>query len=324
MSLLDKFSTVEIKADNRISEEDREFCMRQQEAFDKAGPALQKISQVIASARAEQMDILGTEENTPYMLYLVSRRFHCDVDGVTDAMKDRNETFIETIVRYFSQKYKVELSDREIMEHIIPSAPKEPALPYGGYRNMDEAERDGYKEKLATYKKQYDEYQRSLQSLPLRYEQIVDEIFVQLGGYSFREQAMNEFLERTWDCCHKKYGDKGEEFEIKNDTLRLTGNWVSVDENKWMTHPVLEYQSADKLKTLLDALAYYECGRMDEGYLWFPELFNRKTKENQFETFNMSKIKSVKLFKNGRVDIKFRNASYVQEFAAQYLRRRAA
>lgn len=34
MSLMEKFSAVEIKADNRISEDDKAFCLRQQEAFD--------------------------------------------------------------------------------------------------------------------------------------------------------------------------------------------------------------------------------------------------------------------------------------------------
>ena len=41
MGIMDKFSAVEIKADNRISEADKAFCQRQQDAFDKSGPALQ-------------------------------------------------------------------------------------------------------------------------------------------------------------------------------------------------------------------------------------------------------------------------------------------
>ena len=51
MSLMDKFSTVEIKADNRISEEDKEFCVRNQNAFDKSGPALQKIADLMIAAK---------------------------------------------------------------------------------------------------------------------------------------------------------------------------------------------------------------------------------------------------------------------------------
>jgi len=38
----------------------------------------------------------------------------------------------------------------------------------------------------------------------------------------------------------------------------------------------------------------------------------------------MSKVKNIKLFKNGRVDIKFRSAAFVQEFVGQYLRRNPA
>ena len=33
MSLMEKFSAVEIKADNRISEDDKAFCLRQQEGW---------------------------------------------------------------------------------------------------------------------------------------------------------------------------------------------------------------------------------------------------------------------------------------------------
>lgn len=67
-----------------------------------------------------------------------------------------------------------------------------------------------------------------------------------------------------------------------------------------------------------------ECRRMDEGNLWFPELFRYDTERNFFETNNMEKVKSVKLFKNGRVDIKFRSVAYVQEFVEICLRRKVA
>lgn len=51
MNILDKFSSVEIKADNRISAEDKAFCALQQESFDKAGPALQRIAEAMTAAR---------------------------------------------------------------------------------------------------------------------------------------------------------------------------------------------------------------------------------------------------------------------------------
>lgn len=326
MNLMDKFSTVEIKADNRISSDDRTFCLCQQEAFDKSGPALQKLAEMMESIKAEQWGILSSVEENYSCPYVVAKGFTCDEDLVYSAIKNRNHTFINAIVKYFSRKYKVDLDVEEIKTHLIPAAPKEPDLPWGGYRHMSDEEIDAFKGRLAAHKAAEKEYQQKLYTLPLRYEQIVDEIFVQLGGFSFEERAMNEFLERTWDCCHRTYGSRPseEEFEIKNDTLRLTGYWVSVDENKWMTHPVPEYRPSADMKTLLNAVAYYESGRMDEGYSWFPELFKYDTKESQFDTAHMSKIKCVKMFKNGRVDIKFRSAAYVQEFVELYLRRKSA
>ena len=254
--------------------------------------------------------------------YLVGDGFRCEASYVLDAMKGRNRTFISAVVNYFSRKYNVELDEREIEEHLIPTGPKEPNLPWGGYRNMSEDEIASYREELDTYKVEKEKFEQSLRVLPLRYERVVDEIFVQLGGFSFQEKAMNEFLSRTWNCCHSTYRDNAEEFEIKNDTLKLTGYWCRCKDDSWRSHD--EWESTDSLKTLLNALAWYECGRMDEGNLWFPELFRYDTERNFFETYNMEKVKSVKLFKNGRVDIKFRSVAYVQEFVETCLRRKVA
>lgn len=321
MSLMEKFSAVEIKADNRISEDDKAFCLRQQAAFDKSGPALQKIADMMTAANEEQSSILDANED--YLSrYLVGDGFRCEASYVLDAMKGRNRTFISAVVNYFSRKYNVELDEREIEERLIPTGPKEPNLPWGGYRNMSEDEIASYREELDTYKVEKEKFEQSLRVLPLRYERVVDEIFVQLGGFSFQEKAMNEFLSRTWNCCHSTYRDNAEEFEIKNDTLKLTGYWCRCKDDSWRSHD--EWESTDSLKTLLNALAWYECGRMDEGNLWFPELFRYDTERNFFETSNMEKVKSVKLFKNGRVDIKFRSVAYVQEFVETCLRRKVA
>lgn len=325
MGLLDKFATVQIEADRRISEEDKEYCLRQQEAFDKSGPALQRIVDAIVAADAEQDAIFAGHKGGRD--YLTSRNgFSCDVDRVYTTMKDRNHEFISAIVSYFAEKYKVDLSSRDVAEHLIPAKPQEPDLPhsyFGGYREMTDEEKDAYKAKVEAHKKEYADWDVSLRSLPLRYEQIVDEIFVQLGGFSFEEQAMNEFLERTWNAVHQSWGERKEKFEIKGAVLRLAYG-VTCDENKWMSHPEPEYKPNDDLIKLLDAIAWYECGRMDEGGLWFPQLGRRwgSTKERVHKTQNMSKVESVTCFKNGRVDIRFRDAAYLQEFAEKCLRNR--
>lgn len=64
-----------------------------------------------------------------------------------------------------------------------------------------------------------------------------------------------------------------EEFEIKNDVLRLTGSWVYCDENKWMSNPVSEYKPSESLKTILNALAHYETGKFKDGSKLVPGAF---------------------------------------------------
>lgn len=63
---------------------------------------------------------------------------------------------------------------------------------------------------------------------------------------------------------------------------------------------------------------------MNEGRLWFPDFKSTYggPKESLIYTGHMGKVESIKCFKNGRVDIKFRSAVYAQEFAEQCLRRR--
>ena len=173
MGIMDKFSAVEIKADNRISEADKAFCQRQQDAFDKSGPALQKIADMMVSAQNEQSKILAVDRDKFCSSYMTADGFSCDEAYVYKAMTRRNKTFISTIVNYFSKNYKVELDAHAIMEHLVPAEPQQPKLPGGGYRNMSDDEIDAYKEALDAHKAKSYEHEKLLRSLPLRYEQIV-------------------------------------------------------------------------------------------------------------------------------------------------------
>ncbi len=319
MSLMDKFSAVEIKADDRISEEDKVFCQRQQEAFDKSGSALQRIADLMVSASTEQKEIMAVDEDTFYSPYL-----RCDTDSIYNIMKGRNEVFISAIVNYFSQKYKVELSICTIKEHLIPEKPSDSKLSSMLYHkrlgDLTDEERAEIKQKSEEYHHMVEEHEMNLRSLPLRYEQIVDEIFVQLGGFSFQEQAMNELLRKCWTAAHRKDWHNNilkEDFDIKNDTIKFTNYWCHFDIS-WSTP---RWSVSDGTKHMLDALAHYICGRHGEGYRWFPELFDYRVEgDGVFPSFHPH-VKQIKLFKNGRMDIKFRSAAEAIEFADNYLRK---
>ncbi len=327
MSLMDKFSAVEIKADNRISEEDKVFCQRQQEAFDKSGPALERLADLFDEMVAEQRGILAADGGEFFNPYMHTDGFHFGSDDARRAMEARNEAFIDRLVNYFARTYSVELSAYEIKKHLIPGKPSDDFVDVRRYRSwndMTEEEQADFKKKCAEHKKLMEQHTYLIRHLPLRYEQIVDEIITQLGGFSFQERAMNEMLARCWKAGHRedwRTNKTVEEFEVKNDTLKLLdiGYWCTCRDDSWRSYP--EWSASDGLKHVLEAVAHFQCGRMNEGHLWFPELFKYDTRENVFPINNMEKVKNIKLFKNGRVDIKFSSAAYAQEFVENYLRR---
>lgn len=327
MGILDKFSGIEIKADTRISEADRAVCLREQEAFDKSGPALEQLADLYDTLNGEQRSILSKDNDEFYNPYMRTDSFRCVSDDARCAMAARNEKFIDRVVNYFAHTYSVELSAHEIKKRLIPEDPSDDFVDVRRYRdfnNMTKKEQADFNKRCAEHKKLMEQHTHLIRHLPLRYEQIVDEIIAQMGGFSFQERAMNEMLARCWKAGHRRdwRTDKTvEEFEVKNDTLKLldSGRWCWCHDDSWRSYP--EWVASDGLKHVLESIVHFECGRMNEGRMWFPELFRFDTKYHEFPINNMEKVKNIKLFKNGRVDIKFSNAAYAQEFVENYLRK---
>ena len=50
----------------RISEADKAVCLREQEAFDKSGPALEQLADLYDALNAEQRGILGEDTKPPF------------------------------------------------------------------------------------------------------------------------------------------------------------------------------------------------------------------------------------------------------------------
>lgn len=326
MGLLDKFATVQIEADRRITEEDRDFCLRHQDAFDESLPALRRIADAIRAADEEQDGIFAGIKGSAD--YLSSRRgFMCGEDPVYETMKARNETFITSIVGYFSEKYNVKLDSKEIAEKLIPARPADPEYPYG-WRNMPAKEKEDYARRCEEHKEAVEAWERSLRSLPLRYEKIVDEIFNQLGGFSFTEKAMNELLERLWNATHYRYdstwqnvkaGD--ERFEIQKNILRFS---CGCSYNSYYSSDS-EYRINDDILPVLEAVAHSECGEFSAACKYFPGLVDTYSGVQTSEYIPGGfRVESLKFFKNGRLDIKFTSPAALQEFAENYLRRRPA
>lgn len=296
MNLLDKFLAVEVKAESRISKSDKHYCEVQQAAYDHGRKALKDMIKVAERFIKEQNDILESVDREVYTNYVYDGRGGVSLTSLHDLLRKSHATFIAKIVSYFCKTYHVDLDNGVVIEHLIPKEPR--------YSSKDDAK----------------EYTEQIESLEISYKQVLDEIFVQLGGFSFQEKALNELKEK----CHKEawnsYTGK-RDFEQKKAVLSFTRYACSFDSWHEQWHKgEYEIKLADGMKDVLRAIAYFEYGLIDYIPAAFHDLlgWSWTTTETERKCF-MEKVKSIKCFKNGRVDVRFTSEEYARQFADEFL-----
>lgn len=206
MGLLDKLAQVEIKADSRLPEDDLMFCETQQQAYDESCRALREIRLQWKRAIQSQKDLLGISQNgtLPYF----GSNWRLGITDINRELEHLHNKFISELTRHFNEKYSVTISTSAIEEHLIPAEP------------------DPYKCDKNTSK----EYHHALRALALRYEDVIDQMFIQLDGLSFVERAFQELRIK----CHKAayWSNSKPCYDSKGDTLRFSGHFCTCDE-RW-------------------------------------------------------------------------------------------
>ena len=290
MGLLDKLEQVEIKADSRLPEDDLMFCETQQQAYDESRRAFREIRRQWKKALQAQKDLLGTSSDGSLPYFGSNYRF-----GITDINRELEKLhskFISELTRHFNTKYKVTISAEAIEEHLIPTEP------------------DPYK----CDKDTSNEYHRTLRALALHYEDVVDQMFIQLDGLSFVERAFQELRTK----CHKAvyWSNSNAGYDRKGDTLRFGGYFCSCDE-RWGRE---EWRLAERMQDIFTAVAHYETNTFGRFPAGFSELLGYSdVSTSQFQFPTCQKLVHLRMFKNGRVDLKFKTAALAKEFAETYL-----
>ena len=290
MGLLDKLEQVEIKADSRLPEDDLMFCETQQQAYDESRRAFCEIRRQWKKALQAQKDLLGTSSDGSLPYFGSNYRF-----GITDINRELEKLhskFISALTRHFNTKYKVTISAEAIEEHLIPTEP------------------DPYK----CDKDTSNEYHRTLRALALHYEDVVDQMFIQLDGLSFVERAFQELRTK----CHKAayWSNSNAGYDRKGDTLRFGGYFCSCDE-RWGRE---EWRLAERMQDIFTAVAHYETNTFGRFPAGFSELLGYSdVSTSQFQFPTCQKLVHLRMFKNGRVDLKFKTAALAKEFAETYL-----
>lgn len=291
MSILDKLTAIEIKADTRISEEDRKVCQAHQAAYENSREMLLYMRELWDVFVYEQQEIMSPVTDSTYV-----RERYCCIEGlssrnISKKLEHLPELLITSIVNYFNDKYHVSVSEDNLKKIFIPSSPK---------YDWEQSRVDEYHEKMET--------------MILRYEDILEQIFVQLGGRTFEERALDEIKEK----CHKfvwtEYSSKPS-YEVKNDTVQFTGYACSFDS----FYRRSEWEIKDGMKNILRGLAHFETQQLDYIPKDISFLIGHESKYSSAYDFNFEKIKKIRMFKNHRVDVKFASKALANQFVEQYL-----
>jgi hypothetical protein len=100
MSILDKFNSIEIKNNNRLSPEDYKYCQEQEYLYITAHTAYTKaLNEIIPIWEAQ----LKTGS-------YISEYGNCGIRKIQDEIVKITGKFISTLIWYFSEKYNIELN----------------------------------------------------------------------------------------------------------------------------------------------------------------------------------------------------------------------
>lgn len=208
MSLLEKFDAVVVQADNRISETDKYFCETHQEAYEAALTSFKELGFFWEDMLKTQSDLLGPRHTDFFYDYLSSSKGPSISNHSIQAhIKSLHGEFIQTIVHHFNSAYHVTVSSSDVKKALLPEEPD-------SYRRGNEEDWDAYDE--------------AMQTLTVKYADVVDQVILRLDGRNFVEQAFHELK----TCCHKAAWNtykQEPDFERKKDTIRFTGYGCSYD-----------------------------------------------------------------------------------------------
>jgi hypothetical protein len=144
-------------------------------------------------------------------------------------------------------------------------------------------------------------------------ENILDEIHIQLEGFNFTEKAEKEIKDKS-----KEIVRNSDKITIKNNKLIIDA-WFSRLDSIWK-----EYRTnGERLTNIFNALQHFENGQikgneeLTKKYIGYD---NERSQSNyeRYEPTTLSKVASIKILKNGKLEIEFKSNQQATQFAKVY------
>ena len=295
MDLLEKFNAVAVKAGNRISEADKDYCERHQAAYESAITSYAELLRVSLQLDETQKELLGVNGSACKRAYMLSERdVYVNEYSVKQHLENLHERFIGNIVRYFCDTYAISIADWSIQR----------ALREQGEGTEPNTEAN-----------------EPAQRTPVKYEDVVDLIFKEMDGRSFEEYAMYQLKKE----CKDALGINGGWYERRKGVICFRDSFCYASTRYPNSYrEVTEWELTNRGKAIVKALAHFETGKFAD----YPGPTERLAIEGKSGTdllgfYGCEKLEEMKMYKNGRLDIRFGSPALATEFDETYLRKAA-
>lgn len=149
------------------------------------------------------------------------------------------------------------------------------------------------------------------------WQTLVKEIIAQLGGFDFNEKAAAEIKENL----RKEIG-RSDKLEIKGQ--RLIINWfLSLEESYTRGELKINYQYRERLRNLFLAITHFENGSSElpidfNHHLLTGNSMPREKMLGEHVITGFNTLKSIRLFLNRKVELKFTSSDACEKFAREY------
>lgn len=207
-----------------------------------------------------------------------------------ERIQNTTESFIGSVYWYFKSKYKIDLDDKTY-------------------------KKDVFRWQYTTRGHTWEEAIEYVESL--NYEGIIDDIYAQTGTLNFADKGKEEFLENFRDKI-------GYRMVHKNNTVSFNG---LVWQDSWDGNR-LSYSCDKNLSLMFQAINLFE----NDNYTlssWGNDFVCscRIPSQSNFTTFTthtnvpFSEIEHIKIYKNGKVDLKFTDYEAAEKFYNMFYRK---
>ena len=285
-NILAMFDSIEVRNEDKITKEDREFCERQQAALYVELDSLQKwynlfyqdAQQYNESHRLEWATNGTVKDNKPWRdsdgipkdYKNFSFETYKPLNNIVEKYQSAINEFGKRIVRHFREKYKLSVSSSDIDKENTPM----------GFRPV--------------------------------YQTYFDIVSEHLGGRSFRETAEDELIAEIQNIFRSRYHVsspilKGDKITFLNVFNYDSWQW------EWYKKVKIDWDNLRKIDSICRGLNFFTDNSLQGNRsIIFGVNWDSVDVSKWYGLTTNSNIE-VKLFKNGRIDVKFAGKSIAAE-----------